>query len=635
MRSEDLNAHLRTLGIDEALALALDATITPETLARASQSSEPTLDPSVGPLPRIALSGLPRGTQPPHATAPAPELADLEVVRLLGEGGMGRVHLARQRSLGREVAIKTLKSEVADVRAVELLRAEATTMGRLEHPNVVPVHAVGRDDAGQLVLVMKRIEGVAWRDLLRDPSHPRWAALAPRREDRLEVHLDVLAQVANALHFAHGRGIVHRDVKPENVLLGEHGEVYLADWGIAMRLGRTGPPELLGTPAYLAPEMVVGDPAQLDARTDVYLLGATLHEILTGYPPHDAPTLQAALLHAYESPPPTYGPDVPRELAAIATRAMAARREDRFESALTMRHALDARRRHAGAIALIRQAEALLAELGREDVDEAARASRDRRLTECRFAFVQALRTWPESDEARAGLDAVLVLAVRHELARENAHAARALLAERSSTDTALEAEVVALEARLAARRADAERLRALEDDADLRVGLRSRVATFGVVTATALGISLYVQLRPGPLEPTVTVGIALALAALVIGGLAVFRRHLLRNAAGRRVGWLLAASAMALVGHRVVAVAHGVGTSAILATDLVLFALVGACAGLLVPRAAWSALVPLAAAAATLRWPEHVATLFSVAGVLTLLAIGGLWLWEVRTAPR
>jgi tRNA A-37 threonylcarbamoyl transferase component Bud32 len=448
---DEMEGQLRTLGLGEttrSAEIALDQTITPETFAARFDPHPP--GDSVGPLPRISLSGIGSASSSGTPIAPRTDhtMADLEVLSVLGEGGMGRVHLARQRSLGREVAIKTLKTEVADARAVEMLRAEATTMGRLEHPNVVPVHAVGLDDHGRLLLVMKRIDGVAWHDLIHDPSHPRWQTLAPLVSQRLDAHLDVLGQVANALHFAHGRGVVHRDVKPENVLLGEHGEVYLADWGVALRTTGERRSELVGTPLYMAPEMAMADTSKIDARTDVFLLGATLHEILTGAPPHHGRTLHEVLIAAFESKPPVYDESVPAELAGIAARAMAVDPADRFESALSFKHALDTLRRHRGSIALTRAARALLEELG-ADLAQAAgeKPDVDRKLTECRFAFVSALRDWPENADARAGLDACLVLAVRHELSRENADAARGLLRELSKIDDALADELAALDA--------------------------------------------------------------------------------------------------------------------------------------------------------------------------------------------
>lgn len=653
MERDELMAHLSTLGVDERSGLAFDATITPETLlggpyasARAPAAPGPSSAAppggSVGPLPRIGLSGLAHGQRAPDLT-PAASLADpadFEIIDVLGEGGMGRVHLARQRSLGRDVAIKTLKAEAADVRAVEMLREEATTMGRLEHPNMVPVHAVGRDDAGRLLLVMKRVDGVAWSDLLHDPDHPRWALLAPRAEDRLELHLSVLAQVANALEFAHSRGTIHRDVKPENVLLGEHGEVYLADWGIALRLGAAPNHTLVGTPAYMAPEMVRADSTRIDARTDVFLLGATLHEVLTGRPPYSGDSIHAVLIAAHDAEPPTYGPEVPSELAAIARRAMAASPEARFPTALAFRQALDERRRHAGALALVRSGRELLAEL--ESAPPATASSGpdvDRKLTECRFAFVQALRIWPENDDAREGLDAALRKAVHHELGRENPVAARSLLGELHTPDTDLLAQVDALEAVVASRRGAVEKLEAIAADADLRVGLRSRVMLFGLVIAAGVAISAYFSLGPradvAPPNANEVIGVAVLFIVIVALGSALLRKHLLANLAGRQAIGLLAGGLVGLLAHRLIGAANGVSTLSVLAMDFVVLGLVSGAAGLIVPRASWAALVPIVGAVLSACFPSRVVVIFSSFSVLTVLAVAVLWLSRTGVGER
>ncbi|MBL8909961.1 MAG: serine/threonine protein kinase, partial [Archangium sp.] len=274
--------------------------------------------------------------------------ADLEVRGVIGEGGMGRVLLARQHSLIRDVAVKTSKATAGEsARAAILLEGEIT--GSLEHPSIVPVHALGLDQSGQPAMVMKRIEGVAWDALMHDPRHADWEGWEGTPDDRLPGHLQILMQVCNALHFAHSRSVVHRDVKPQNVLIGRFGDVYLADWGVATQVG-TKAQALCGTPAYLAPEMVNG--TTVDARTDVYLLGSTLHLILTGQPRHPGSSVTESLMHARSSPAFTYGPTVPVELAALANRACHVEPSQRPESARAFKDALTRYVKHRDARAL-------------------------------------------------------------------------------------------------------------------------------------------------------------------------------------------------------------------------------------------------------------------------------------------
>ena len=206
----------------------------------------------------------------------------VEEETLLGQGGMGVVHLATQLPLGRKVAVKRLQPAHTSLEDIESLLSESWLSGSLEHPNIIPIYDLGLDAAGLPVLVMKRIEGLSWGTLLRDPD--AMSRHAPGRSP-LEANLRILMQVCNALHYAHARGVVHRDVKPDNVMVGSFGEVYLVDWGIAAPPGPSR--QLAGTPVYMAPEMLGGDHAVISAQTDVYLLGSVLCELLTGQPPHD------------------------------------------------------------------------------------------------------------------------------------------------------------------------------------------------------------------------------------------------------------------------------------------------------------------------------------------------------------
>jgi tRNA A-37 threonylcarbamoyl transferase component Bud32 len=446
-------------------------TITARTLA-SSTIAEPRPGPALvhdstrqsAALPAAARATLPRislaqpgeaAASPDRADAERDRRADLEILGTLGEGGMGIVHLARQRSLSREVAVKVLRPDAIDAGLADALLAEAVTMGFLEHPGILPVHLLGLDGAGLPILVMKRVDGVSWHDLLADPEGPAWAKLE-LSADRLGAHLEILMKVANALAFAHRRGVVHRDVKPANVMVGELGEVLLVDWGIATAIERVPAQNrpLRGTPAYMAPEMVFADGGLIDERTDVYLLGATLHEVLTGRPRHHGTTLRDVLASAYESAPFTYDASVPAELAAICNRATLPDQEDRYPSALAFRQALQDYLLHRGSIALAETASKLLEELRALLAAGSFEAERAHRLmTECRFGFMQALREWKDNTAAREGLEACLVAMIEHHLAEGSASAARGLARELPSPRPDLEQKIAALEEELRVRR--------------------------------------------------------------------------------------------------------------------------------------------------------------------------------------
>jgi ABC-type branched-subunit amino acid transport system substrate-binding protein/streptogramin lyase len=245
--------------------------------------------------------------------------AGYRVDSLIGRGGMGVVYRAWDVSLNRPVALKLIAPELAqDERFRARFLRESRLAASLDHPNVVPIHEAGERD-GRLYLAMRFVEGSDLRTLL-----DREGKLSPERA------LGVLAQIADALDAAHRRGLVHRDVKPGNVLLDEEGHAYLSDFGITKQVGgdSTDTGRMVGTLDYLAPEQIRGE--AVDGRTDVYALGCVLYECLSGAPPFrrdtEAETLWA---HMQDEPPSLRGqPD----LDPVLRKALAKDREGRHES---------------------------------------------------------------------------------------------------------------------------------------------------------------------------------------------------------------------------------------------------------------------------------------------------------------
>jgi serine/threonine-protein kinase len=256
-----------------------------------------------------------------------------EVLGLVGTGGMGNVYRARDRELDELVALKVLRPEIAaSADALSRFRREVKLSRRVTHPNVARVFDIG-DQGGEKYLTMELVDG-----------EPLGAALL--RAGRLAVQraVDIAAQVCAGLGAAHAAGVVHRDLKPDNVLLAKDGRVVVTDFGIARALASadvniTG--QLVGTPAYMAPEQVEGKIA--DARADIYALGAMLFELLTGQAPWQGDSViavaAARLLH---EPPDVRAkrPELSPELAAIIARCMARRPEDRFASVEDVARAL-------------------------------------------------------------------------------------------------------------------------------------------------------------------------------------------------------------------------------------------------------------------------------------------------------
>ena len=273
------------------------------------------------------------------------KLGRYEVIELIGSGGVASVFRGRDPVLDREVAIKVLRSDyLTDEAFVGRFRREAQTVARLGHPNILEVHDFGEEE-GCAYLVTALITGGPLQRLM---------------DGRLGLHraLSLTAPVASALDYAHGHGVVHRDVKPGNILLEPDGKPILADFGLARILdGRstfTDARAILGTPEYISPEQVLGRPA--DHRSDVYSLGVVVYEMLLGRPPFngDTPT-STALAHVNEPAP------APQELASrfgpavreVVLKALAKEPEDRFQTAGELVHALASASPEPGALARI------------------------------------------------------------------------------------------------------------------------------------------------------------------------------------------------------------------------------------------------------------------------------------------
>jgi ABC-type branched-subunit amino acid transport system substrate-binding protein len=251
--------------------------------------------------------------------APGARFAGYRIESLIGRGGMGVVYRATDLSLERPVALKLIAPELAeDPRFRERFLKEPRLAASLDHPNVVPIYEAGERE-GQLYLAMRYVEGSDLKTILDSEG-----TLPPERS------LAILAQVAGALDSAHRRGLVHRDVKPANVLLDEDGHVYLTDFGITKQLGRasTDTGQLVGTLDYLAPEQLRGEP--VDGRTDCYSLACVLYECLSGAPPFHRET-EAETMWAHMQEKPAVLPGYP-PLDPVHRRALAKEKEDRYES---------------------------------------------------------------------------------------------------------------------------------------------------------------------------------------------------------------------------------------------------------------------------------------------------------------
>ncbi|MGC3967775.1 MAG: WD40 repeat domain-containing serine/threonine-protein kinase [Pirellulales bacterium] len=281
-----------------------------------------------------------------------PKFGDYELLSEIAHGGMGVVYRARQRSLNRTVAVKLiLAGQLASLESVKRFRLEAEAAARLRHPGIVQIYEVGEFET-QHFFSMELIEGHSLADCI-DAFRPAPNDSASSRREMFDCIAELVGGVAKALDYAHQRGVLHRDLKPSNILLDEQGRPHLTDFGLAKFTGHdsgglTLSAAVLGTPGYLAPEQVEGSPEQVTTSADVYGLGATLYELITGRPPFQATTAWETMRWAVERPPVPprqLNPAVSRDLETIALRCLEKSPERRYASAAAVADELDRFRR--------------------------------------------------------------------------------------------------------------------------------------------------------------------------------------------------------------------------------------------------------------------------------------------------
>ncbi len=292
-------------------------------------------------LSSVALGEVPTGKSKSQIDSPPFRyFGDYELLGEIAEGGMGVVYYARQISLRRPVALKMIRSgELALPQEVQRFRTEAEAAANLDHPNIVPIYEIG-ENGGQQYFTMKLMEGGNLGDLIAEcgPRNVAWM----RRTARL------LATVARAVHHAHQRGVLHRDLKPTNILLDGNGEPHLTDFGLAKLMGRdrglTPTEQVMGTPHYMAPEQAAGKARHLTTAADIYSLGAILYEMLTGRHLFGEGTPLEILSQVKEREPEPLrelNPLVDQDLETICLKCLAKEPEKRFSSAQQLAEELE------------------------------------------------------------------------------------------------------------------------------------------------------------------------------------------------------------------------------------------------------------------------------------------------------
>jgi Protein kinase domain len=275
-------------------------------------------------------------SKPPAEPPRVPYFGDYELIREIARGGMGVIFLARQISLNRPVALKMiLAGQLADEVDVKRFYTGAEAAANLDHPGIVPIYEVGRHE-GQHYFSMGWVEGRSLAQRLADGPLPSHQAAV------------LMAEVARALEYAHSHGVIHRDLKPGNILLDQDGRARVTDFGLAKKLESdselTGSGQVMGTPSYMSPEQARGNHSEVGTAADVYALGATLYALLTGRPPFQAATAMETLLQVVGEkpvPPRRLNAATPRDLETICMKCLEKAPHERYSSARALARDLE------------------------------------------------------------------------------------------------------------------------------------------------------------------------------------------------------------------------------------------------------------------------------------------------------
>ncbi|MGE3633308.1 MAG: protein kinase, partial [Sandaracinaceae bacterium] len=537
-------------------------------------------------------------------------------IRATSDGA--RICVATQIRLRRRVVVRTC--DPSDSALASVIRHEARVTAQLEHPNVVPVYDLVDVDGAPLV-ALEHVDGLSWWALIKNE---RLVTETFSVESALDWHLEVLLAVCNAVRFAHSRGIVVRDLPPDAVLIGTHGEVLVTRLRAACEASEvTG--EIVGSPPFMAPEQLVPERRGSPIATDVYVLGGLLACVVNGAPPHAGQTLREVVT-SVAGGGPDFDASAPEELVRIARRAMHPEPAKRFGSVDELAEAIRLFRRHRDAIELVTSAARLLepVEAWMLSDDEATRAALYRTVGEARFGFRQALELWPESAQARAGFDRATIALIEHELGRGEPEAARGQLTELHDPPVALAARVErACEER--SRERDALERLARDRDPGVERSFRRVLAT-GIALAFAIFPVLGHALESERTHRMMILGTCAALVGLWVVTFS-FRRAVLERAVTR---WIAAGLNIGLVGQMMLsglALSAGRSVEETEALHLALYCAVAGMNAIGIERRMWVSALGYAVGVLVAIWiPSHAWIIKASCHVVTLINVAWIW---------
>jgi eukaryotic-like serine/threonine-protein kinase len=534
-------------------------------------------------------------SQAPAHVQPSVVLGDV-----LGKGGMGVVYAARQQPLDRDVAVKTV-SRTSNLHHRRMLVAEAQHLGRLEHPNIVPVYLLLETPDGEPQLVMRRVEGWDWSTLMDDEYHEGWDDWQGSEYAPLQRNVELLAQVCRAASFAHRNDVVHCDIKPDNIRVDTEGTVFLMDWGSATTYPTDLKSEYIsGTPVFMSPEQALGQ--QVTPATDVFLLGGCLFRILTGAAPYQSRTVNQAVFHAMVCNPRLYPKGLPAGLTQLAQEMMAREPHQRPTAELARRRLLGWLREQVRD-GWLRASEEVLRSL--EDfVQEKDHHGAQGAFQQLRAGLAPILKESPDHERAKGQLIDAVSAMLRLELDRNNLDHAQTLLNELAH----LGVDIVDLRAELQNLTERHQALEGQRQELDPSVGGKQRQLMYTATLAATVGINVAVIMGLFPSStPLLLVTYSLMINAVALVGLAVFWRALTVNLTGKTTTAVVAAVLTTTLLNRLFGWFGGLDASQIMGQDLLLISCASPAFALSFGRIlAWMGLVCLLAAPLCIVFPQY-----------------------------
>lgn len=413
---------------DTQVPQTFSATSTNQAQTFSSENTLPSDRPSTSNFQSPAETALPAPKTTTQSQGPLDSHLNLTLIEEIGKGGMGVVYRAYQKNLEREIAVKI---PVQNPKIQRRFTSEALSNGFLEHPNIVPIYDLNLDQSKQL-MAMKLVRGKSFREVLLElRPHEELESKDSQEHKALSECLEILLKACDGIAYAHAEGVAHLDIKPENIMVGAFGEVLIMDWGIACDFAwddskrasqrpkgipksQMLPDKPFGTLSYAAPELADGRIDDIGPKTDLFLLGATLHEILTGRPPYQCKTIMALLAMASEVPDPSFSESVPAPLQRICRKAMNSNPDSRYQDVKAFQVDLQDYLKLAEKMKISQSlSDGARLTMVNGALHGAAQDLDIHRIylehADCVSRFKQALEIWPENASAKAGLKAAIL----------------------------------------------------------------------------------------------------------------------------------------------------------------------------------------------------------------------------------